>query len=401
MELPIDKAGPGRALHVAYVGPVDFPSSSAPAQRMMGVIQALNAAGDRVSVGSAGYQKSDAVMPADVRVDVSALGELPDPTWTKRRRVFRGLMWGAATRKWIQQLDPAPDVILVYGAALGYLARLIPLARRRSIPLVIDATEWYEPSHLPGGKWGPFALANSLSMRKVARMADGIIAISSFLDRYFAERGVATIRVPPLFALQDNPRTDLGEPPLSLCYVGSPGLKDRRTLQNLVRLPGVLGTGPDQLRIDIVGVDAAAAKVLLGDNDTAAIQHVCVTFHGLVTSCDARRVVAASSFSVLQRGGDRYARAGYPSKVPESLLLGTPVMANLTSDLSEVLVDGENSVILADDSLASLSLKVSESLRKPETFDRAKIAADARAVSSPVQYAQIIHHFLADLQSRR
>jgi glycosyltransferase involved in cell wall biosynthesis len=293
-------------------------------------------------------------------------------------------------------MDPAPDVILVYGTALGYLARLIPLARRLGIPLVIDATEWYESSHLPGGRWGPFAMANSLSMRRVAPKADGVMAISSFLENYFAGQGVATMRVPPLFALEEASRqAGMNDETLTLCYVGSPGLKDRQTLDNLVRLPGELECNRDQLRIHIVGVDESAATALLGDEMAVAIQHECLVFHGRVTSSNARQTIADSHFSVLQRGEERYAQAGYPSKIPESLLLGTPVMANLTSDLANVLVDGKNSRILADASLASLASTVSETLVEPYRFSRSTIAAEARSDFAPAQYAQSIHDFLA------
>jgi hypothetical protein len=149
------------------------------------------------------------------------------------------------------------------------------------------------------------------------------------------------------------------------------------------------------LRIHIVGVDESAATALLGDETTVAIQHECLVFHGRVTSSNARQTIADSHFSVLQRGEERYAQAGYPSKIPESLLLGTPVMANLTSDLANVLVDGRNSRILADASLASLASTVSETLVEPYRFSRSTIAAEARSDFAPAQYAQSIHDFLA------
>lgn len=364
----------------------------------MGIIEALAAAGDRVSVGSGGYGKYAPAPFHDMHLDVTGLGELPDPEWPKPRRIMRGLTWGAATRNWILEMDPAPDVILVYGTALGYLARLIPLARRRGIPLVIDATEWYESSHLPGGKWGPFAMANSLSMRRFASKADGVIAISRFLENYFKGKEVSTLRVPPLFAVEEKfPPTQIQNEPLTLCYVGSPGLKDREAIHNLVHLPGALGCGRDQLRIHIVGVEEAAARALLGEQARPAIQHECLVFHGRLPSSSARKIIVESHFSVLQRGPQRYAQAGYPSKVPESLLLGTPVMANLTSDLANVLVDGKNSVILGNASLEALLSKVSLAIASPYRFNARGIAAEARASFSPGNHAEEIHMFLADL----
>lgn len=383
-------------LHVAYVGPIDFPSSSAPAQRMLGIIQALNAAGDRVSVGSGGYGEYSPTAVSSRMLEVTGLRELPDPGWPKLRRIVRGLSWGTATRNWIRKMDPAPDVILVYGTAFGYLARLIPLAHRLGIPLVLDVTEWYEASHLPGGRWGPFAMANSLSMRWLAPKADGVIPISRFLEDYFCRKGVPTLRVPPLFDFEDRPEASLNQDdPLTLCYVGSPGLKDRQTISNLVLLPSALGSTRDQLRIHIVGVEKSAAAALLGDEARAAIGHESLVFHGRLASSSAREIIANSHFSVLQRGSQQYAQAGFPSKVPESLLLGTPVMSNLTSNLADVLVDGRNSSILPDASLESLVSKVSIALSSPYEYSRKEVASEARICFSPKSHADPLHAFLS------
>ena len=45
---------------------------------------------------------------------------------------------------------------------------------------------------------------------------------------------------------------------------------------------------------------------------------------------------------------ERYAKAGFPTKVVESLSLGTPMLCNLSSDLAMYLTDGENSIIIED-----------------------------------------------------
>ncbi|WP_035879509.1 glycosyltransferase [Cryobacterium sp. MLB-32] len=383
-------------LHVAYVGPVSFGSSSAEAQRMLGIAQALRAAGDRVSVGSAAWPGEDIPSQGDPGLTVTPVGELPLPGWPKLRRVWRGLSWGRATREWIERLEPAPDAIVLYGTSIGYLLRLLPLARRRRIPLVIDAVEWYQASHLPGGSLGPFALANQVSMRLLAPHATGVIAISRFLGAHFDGRGVPVLRIPPLF------QTDRGVPvraapphPLTVSYLGSAGKKDRRTIRSLVLLPGALGADPGQLRVNIVGLTAAAAAQLLGGD--APVEHPCLHFHGRLPAADARRVMATSHFSALQRGRERYARAGFPSKVPESLVLGVPVLANLTSDLGDHLVHGVNARVLSNDRPEALAAAVAAALTEHYAFDREAIAESARAVFSPARYSRPLHYFLVRL----
>ena len=52
-------------------------------------------------------------------------------------------------------------------------------------------------------------------------------------------------------------------------------------------------------------------------------------------------------FSVLLRTeNSRLAKAGFPTKISESLVHGVPVICNLSSDLNKYLVDGVNSIIV-------------------------------------------------------
>lgn len=381
-------------LHVAYVGPVAFGSSSADAQRMLGVARALLAAGDTVSVGSAAWPGDEPATGVDDSLTVTPLGELPVASWPKLRRVWRGLTWGRATRDWIDDLRPAPDAVVLYGTSIGYLLRLIPLARRLGIPLVIDSVEWYQPAHLPGGRLGPFALANEASMRFVAPKAAGVIAISSFLAGHFGGTGLPTLRVPPLFAAE-GPVSPAPAHPLTLSYVGSSGQKDLQTIRSLALLPGALGADAGSLRVNVVGLTRAGAAALVGSS--TPVDHECLRFHGRLPAADARRVMGTSHFTVLQRGNERYARAGFPSKVAESLVHGVPVIANLTSDLDEYLVPGVNALVLGDESPEALACAVQRALREPYGFDREAIAASARAAFAPDAYAQSLHLFLAGL----
>ena len=188
---------------------------------------------------------------------------------------------------------------------------------------------------------------------------------------------------------------------MRLCYVGSPGRKDQQSLRNLVRLPGELAMDASQLSIKIVGLSRNAAKTVLGPDLSDSIDHECVEFLGHLPSDEARRIITSSHFSVLQRGKQRYARAGFPSKVPESLLLGTPVMANITSDLADFLIEGSNARIIPSARLPALVGTVSEVLQVPYEFDRGLIAREASYRFSPDRYAGSIHDFLVDCLSQK
>ena len=75
---------------------------------------------------------------------------------------------------------------------------------------------------------------------------------------------------------------------------------------------------------------------------------------GRMSHFDSIRLVMKSDFSVFLRRDARYANAGFPTKFVESIGVGTPVIANLTSDLGNYLDDGETGFVVADCSVEEL-----------------------------------------------
>lgn len=357
-------------MRVAYVGFVEYPSDSANSQRMHGISKALRLAGHEVIIGSARRESVD-----EVYGHVTTLAEAPDPTWNKARRVARGLVAGNRTIAWLNSLEPAPDVVILYGTPYGYLTRLLRWSRRKDIPLILDLVEWYESSHMVGGKWGMHSMLNGHSMRRVKEVS-GLIAISTHLANAFASPRLPIAVVPPLMtseaAHHDEPKTG---PKLTVAYVGNPGKKDLRTIVNLLHLPSALGHRREEVRIIVAGVRPEAALIASGMTEVPPE----VTILGPVSRNHALQVVAESSFTVLQRPDQRFAHAGFPTKVVESLWMGTPVMSNLTSDLDKYLEDGVNAVVLSDDTDKALVAGVSRALDTDYTgFDHGAIAARAR-----------------------
>ena len=102
--------------------------------------------------------------------------------------------------------------------------------------------------------------------------------------------------------------------------------------------------------------------------------------------------------TVLQRNPRaRFARAGFPSKVAESLLLGCPVMANLSSDLADYL-SASNSVILESERFSALvdGVKTAMDLR----FDRDAVVEQAEAWFTPEAVATRLGPFLVNAHAR-
>ena len=151
---------------------------------------------------------------------------------TPLKRLLRFIQYGQNTLRWIETQDlRGLKAIIVYHGGSWFINRLNILCRRRGIRLIVDCTEWYASQSLPGGKFGVPFLDNELRMRHFNVTANRVIAISSYLERYYLQRGCNVLRVPPLVDLQDekwqvNYRLPADGDILQIVYAGTPGKKD-------------------------------------------------------------------------------------------------------------------------------------------------------------------------------
>jgi glycosyltransferase involved in cell wall biosynthesis len=74
------------------------------------------------------------------------------------------------------------------------------------------------------------------------------------------------------------------------------------------------------------------------------------------------KLVREADFSLLLRHDARYSRAGFPTKFVESFAVGTPVIANLTSDLHHYLKDGETGFVCKGPTSEDLELALKHAL---------------------------------------
>lgn len=395
-------------MRIAYVGPFSFPASHANSLRVSGIAHALALGGAEVLIGSADYEtlpfKFESVPGG---ISVYPLGEFPQESWPRWQRVLRGVDAGRKTARWIESLSPRPDAILVYGTPFGYLRRLLPLAKKMRVPLLLDVVEWYDPAHMPGGKFGPVSLAFEYSMRCLATKADGALVISRYLETYFNAEHIPTLRVPPLFSFTDCRPEQFREIDggLHLCYAGTPGKKDKleTILQAMTALTGI----SKRVELHLVGVDN---KDLIALMDGCGLKippvdaKVKITAYGRVDNTTAKSIVSSCDFTVLLRDQLRYSLAGFPSKVAESLMLGTPVIANLSSNLDEVFVNGRNSILLENPDAASLVGAINQAVNI-DCDDLAAMKGHSRVDGARLfdlkNYAESLNGFIGQIAKQR
>jgi len=275
------------------------------------------------------------------------------------------------------------QAIIVYHGCAPLLLALRRFCRRRRVALIADCTEWYSPSHITGGPFGPFRWDCELRLRWLQKRTDGVIVVSSYLQEYYESAGIPTLRVPPLVDLEERkwdvlPAARIDSDTLTLTYGGTPGRKD--LIGNAIRaLPGLRQEGIP-VRLKLLGPSREAVERLLNDVVVVQETRTSVECLGQVPHEEVPQQLATADFSILQRPDERFAHAGFPTKVVESLSSGVPVLANPTSDIARYIRDGEEGLLLRDCTTPAFCEGVRRAWRLPrECRGAMRVAARRRA----------------------
>ncbi len=242
------------------------------------------------------------------------------------------------------------DFLFVNTYFLSVLDYIVRYAKKNGIRLFYDSVEWYSPEEFKLGKISPSYIKNNyINKHKITRDFK-VIAISSYLERYFSSKGIDTLRIPVIMdaeSLEYQKATLPGKTVIS--YAGRIGGK-KDLVENIIR--GILLLSEEEKeRLEFRLIGARAEDVVKITNISADVlrkNEKTVRCFGRVARAQVLKNLQQTDFTVLIRDSRlRYAKAGFPTKVVESLMSGTPVICNLSSDLKNYLTDGENAVIAA------------------------------------------------------
>jgi glycosyltransferase involved in cell wall biosynthesis len=328
------------------------------------------------------------------------LGELPPPgtpLFAKSLQLF--IHWGKKTVAWLDAQPIKPSYVIVYGGSAQYMFHLVPWCRRNRIPLIADVVEWYAPHQLFGGYFGPFHISAKIALKYQYPKCDGIIAISSYLKEHYSKLGCKVFIVPPTLDVSRvplTPKVSSDTPlPLTLVYSGTPAKKD--LLGNIIH--GISQVDPygGRIRLLVIGPSLEQVKHLLNCSNTPPFVQVL----GRIPQEDVANILQEADFSVLLREPQRFAQAGFPTKFVESMANGTPVIANLTSDLGLYLHDGINGLICRDHSAKAFAETLQRAqLLLPTVRDKMRHAARKEAERSFEfsNYTALLNSFLKDVR---
>ncbi len=250
------------------------------------------------------------------------------------------------------------DILLVVDV-LPFGFRLFErFAKKRKIPLIHDSVEWYSPEEYANGTKNREYRLKEITNCKIIKAPWRVMAISSYLQEHFSKKCEKVARIPVIMDMESIAyRIDSKEQinKTRFVYAGGPGWKDY--IKEIVAAFALLN--PEEismLELHFVGI-TKDQLVSICRADDKHIQKLgdSLFAHGRVPHAEAVEWVKKADFTLLLRDASlRYAKAGFPTKIVESLSCGTPPVCNLSSDLALYLEDGNNAFLADDHSPESL-----------------------------------------------
>lgn len=311
---------------ILYIGGFELPDKNAAAQRVIGIARAINELGHEVyflnytnSVKASSWKKYFGFKCYE----------------TKKRNLVNQITGISDAIKIIK--DRRIDCVIMYNYPAIAMLRLLNWCKKSSVKCYADVTEWYVTKGISF-----YALIKTWDsetrMKKLHFKTDGVIAISEFLYQYYKDK-VPTVKIPPIVDIQDDKwgiNLQKKAEPCIFVYAGSPSAQ-KECLDKIVE--AVENTNHAAL-LQIIGITKEQYEVMY----QVKYKGEKTEFLGRIEHIRVIELIKKANWSIVIRENNRTVKAGFPTKVVESISCGTPVIANRFSNIEDYL-GTDNSII--------------------------------------------------------
>lgn len=254
-------------------------------------------------------------------------------------------------------------------------------AKKNNIPYIVEQCEWYDSSIFKFGKINPYYREHiNLIERKNSRVS-GVIAISRLFEEHYKSMGVKVMRMPTILDVYNTQyRSDdfCNNKKVNVVFAGSLG----KGKENFKPIFNALRKNPYVAKGIIIDIYGATYRELLenldGDSELVDSISECVKIHGKIPQEEVENKFRQADFSVFFRPNRRSSNAGFPTKLAESMAVGTPVITNNTGDICLYLKNCVNGYVIDDVDVESSVLDIFRKILNSTKSDMINMRNEAR-----------------------
>lgn len=340
---------------ILYIGGFELPDKNAAAQRVVGIAKGLRELGHTVVFLNSLKKCDKMIEPREVEYYGFKCYEY------KRENKRDYLLLGDKALEQIEKIQP--NAIIAYNYPAIALEKIRRYCKKNNTKCFADTTEWYQAF----GNNPIYRIIKNMDtmyrMTRVQKKLDGVIAISRYLYDYYKDE-VKTIIIPPIVDMNDKKwgiNAHKNDKITTFVYAGSPSAQKER----LDLITRAIEQIPSQypVLLNVVGIDENEFKMMYKWTTPISDR---VKFWGRVDHIKAIEIIKQSSWSIILRDNNQVVKAGFPTKLVESISCGTPVIVNDFSNIKEYL-DDTNSIMISD--FYEINFAVIKAIESPKVID--------------------------------
>lgn len=325
---------------ILFVSNITYPYGGAYSSRFRHLVQLFRYAGYDVDMMVA-YDNSQPIVQNE---SISYVREKTG--FIYRNSSLCAIPYEMALRKYLK----SNQVSLIISSSMPFMApSLYRIAKKHKIPYVIEQCEWFDKTSFRFQDLDPKYRKHVSAIRKFNFNLDGVIAISTLFERYYISNHVPTVRIP---AIIDTQKSTLLYPVesqyLRVAFAGSLG-NGKEHLTNIIDTICLINQNQTHIVMDIYGPDKNDVLQNIGKDQIwlDQVEHY-IKIHGRISQSEVSNYIGQADFSFIMRPLRRSSNAGFPTKLAESMEIGTPVIANNTGDIGMYIESGHNGFIVED-----------------------------------------------------
>ena len=292
------------------------------------------------------------------------------------------------------------NILYIYGPPNFDNLPVVRYARHYGFKVFFDLVEDDDlAAERLGNLW--HRLSNSIirrSVSKIQTLADGIVVISSHLEKkiaYLSDCSVPIHKMPITVDMSIYPETvrRFGNP-VTFFYAGSFGQKDGVPV--LIDAFERIAVRHESVRLVMTGRGSDESMRAIGERISASGHKDCIVYRGYLNDADYYKALSHADILCMPRIDMDYAQAGFPFKLGEYLATGKPVIASAVSDIPDLL-KGRHAAMLVPPGSSQAIAEAAEALLNDQAC-AFEIGARARATARDLfdyrEQSRRLYHFI-------